>query len=99
MYGISSNENASDMLNTKVNNAIKEAKDNGAKYCIGVGHLGINTKETPKNKATDVILGVNSDGDEYSLDAFIDGHSHNYATYPEKGPAETDPQNPYKIVG
>lgn len=85
-----------------VNNNIKKIKDNNeADIVIGVGHLGID--EVSKNdRSVDLIKYVNNDGDDYKLDAFIDGHSHHVATektISEQVEADVVPDIPYIQTG
>ncbi|MBR4027903.1 MAG: 5'-nucleotidase C-terminal domain-containing protein [Lachnospiraceae bacterium] len=68
IYGISSGENGED-LQQDVQNAINEAKEEGATQIIALGHLGMDLSSEPWTSESTI---ANVTG----LDAFIDGHSH-----------------------
>lgn len=68
IYGISSGENATDLM-ADVQYAVDMAKENGATKIIALGHLGVDESSEPAT-SRNVIAGVSG------LDAFIDGHSH-----------------------
>ncbi len=68
IYGISGGEDGGE-LQKDVQEAIDEAKENGATKVIALGHLGIDPSSKPWT-SEESIAGV------CGLDAFIDGHSH-----------------------
>lgn len=68
IYGISAGKDGA-ALQKDVQNAIDEAKKDGATQIIALGHLGIDPSSEPWT-STETISNVSG------LDAFIDGHSH-----------------------
>lgn len=68
IYGISGGKDGA-ALQKDVQNAIDEAKKDGATQIIALGHLGIDSSSEPWT-STETISNVSG------LDAFIDGHSH-----------------------
>jgi 2',3'-cyclic-nucleotide 2'-phosphodiesterase (5'-nucleotidase family) len=68
VYGFCEGNNGADLYDA-VQEAVNDAKGEGADYVIAVGHLGIDAQSAPW-RSTDVI--ANTTG----IDAFIDGHSH-----------------------
>ena len=68
IYGFKEGNDGQDLYDT-VQDAVDNAKSEGAEYVIAVGHLGIDSQSAPW-RSTDVI--ANTTG----IDAFIDGHSH-----------------------
>ncbi len=68
VYGISAGEDGAD-LQKDVQNAIDEAREEGATIVIALGHLGIDESSEPWT-SEETIANVSG------LDAFIDGHSH-----------------------
>lgn len=68
IYGFKEGNNGQELYDA-VQNAVNDAKKNGADYVIAIGHLGVDEQSSPW-RSTDVIM--NTTG----IDAFIDGHSH-----------------------
>lgn len=68
IYGISGGMDGAELRND-VQNAIDEAKSQGATKVIALGHLGVDVSSQPWT-SEETIAGVSG------LDAFIDGHSH-----------------------
>lgn len=68
IYGISGGP-FGEFLYEDVQTAIDEAKDAGATYVIGLGHLGVDASSLPYT-SEETIANVSG------FDAFIDGHSH-----------------------
>lgn len=68
IYGFMRSEDGQDFYDA-VQKAADDARDDGADYCILVGHLGINADDSPF-MSTEVI--ENTTG----IDIVLDGHSH-----------------------
>lgn len=68
IYGFKEGDDGQELYDA-VQDAIDDAKGEGADYVIAVGHLGVDAQSAPW-RSTDVI--ENTTG----IDAFIDGHSH-----------------------
>ncbi len=68
IYGISGVHDPEDLYDN-VQNAIDEAKKEGATKIVALGHLGVDPTSVPLT-SKDTIASVSG------LDAFIDGHSH-----------------------
>ena len=68
IYGFKEGNDGQELYDA-VQDAVDEAKDEGADYVVALGHLGIDDQSDPW-RSTDVI--ANTTG----IDAFIDGHSH-----------------------
>jgi len=68
IYGIAGGDDGS-ALQADVQDAIDEARDAGAAYVIGLGHLGVDLSSAPWT-SLETISAISG------MDAFIDGHSH-----------------------
>lgn len=68
IYGISGGDDG-EALYADVQNAIDDAKSDGATKVIALGHLGVDVSSSPWT-SEDTIANISG------LDAFIDGHSH-----------------------
>lgn len=68
IYGIAAGKDGED-LQKDVQNAIDDAKENGATLVVALGHLGVDASSMPWT-SEETIANVSG------LDAFIDGHSH-----------------------
>lgn len=68
IYSFMQDEDGSKFYDT-IQKAVDEARDDGADYCIVVGHLGIDGADSPYT-STEVI--ENTTG----IDVLLDGHSH-----------------------